>query len=127
MGCPLIFEQKSKAERAIDRARNHSRCFVVFDGMRCEVQHPVGRDLLYAIEEWGTDPDDMLGGYPPRGLSVWEGRMVGGNGSSWYNADGEDPELKGAYRAPTLDELQAFLAGRCPWPVDDEPCEGVDG
>lgn len=64
------------------------------------------------IEELGFEDE------PPIGISVWEGRTVGGRYNS-YTGDYDDAMLKGTYRAPTEDEWRAIREGRCPWNADE--------
>jgi hypothetical protein len=76
----------------------------------------VGGPLETQIDGSGsTNLDDLgLEGDIPQGISIWEGRLTGGEYNS-YQGDYEDTLLTGTFRPPTDEEWAAIRRGDCPW------------
>lgn len=61
-----------------------------------------------AAEDVGLEP-------PDNGIWIWEGKLEGGASPSWYNPDGDSPELAGKFRPPTDEEWAEIRVNACPW------------
>jgi len=61
-----------------------------------------------AAEDIGLDP-------PDGGIWIWEGKLEGGSGPTWYNPDGDQASLDGKFRPLTDEEWLAIRAGESPW------------
>lgn len=84
--------------------------------------YAVGGHVRLNLDEHGLDwpafaPADSRKHLPESGLYVWEGRLARGSVSFEGHYDGD--ELRGAYRLPTTEEIQAFLRGESPWNNED--------
>ncbi len=80
----------------------------------------VGPHIEEQINQTGTHDVDDLGftEEPPEGISMWEGKMVGGTYCP-ASGDYDDVDLKGSFRALTDDEWTAIREARCPWNEND--------
>jgi hypothetical protein len=61
-----------------------------------------------AAEDVGLEP-------PDDGIWIWEGKLEGGSGPTWYNPDGTDATLEGKFREATDEEWASIRESECPW------------
>jgi len=78
----------------------------------------VGCDITMMIEEHGLAAEELDLGHEEPGIWLWEGTYHWYPGSYEYPDDG-DGMLKGIYRRPTLEELQALAEGKRLWVAKD--------
>lgn len=106
-----------------------SRAVIASNGKTAILVWYVGAHIEAMIEGVGNTNTDDLGfeHAPPEGISVWEGKTVGGE-RNWHTGDYNDCYLRGEYRAPTDGEWQSIQMNQCPWDADQwllpDRCKG---
>lgn len=82
----------------------------------CAVICHVGGHVAEQIDAIGSNTDEIFEDEPPLGISIFKGRLHGGQ--KIYSPNGDDYAdvyLRGMFRSPTPGEFVKIAEGECPW------------
>lgn len=96
-----------------------SRLVCVSDGNDGAVCFHVGGHIESHIEGIGSNKLSDLGLDAPPGVTIFEGKYVGGSTHRNMEGDYDDPDFVGKFREPTDEEWKAIRSGEPPWDVNE--------